>query len=91
MAGEAILHVPMDADVKLAAEELFRSKGMSFAEAVRIFARESIARRDMPFRVKTRAKSSAGMLAKYANPDLIPVEKTAWAEAAEEKYGKKVH
>ena len=37
-----------------------------------------------------RARSSVGMLAKYANPDLIPLEKTAWAEAAEEKYGKKV-
>ena len=40
---------------------------------------------------KERARSSAGMLAKYANPDLIPLEKTAWAEAAEEKHGEKVH
>ena len=31
--------------------------------------------------------SSAGMLAKYANPELTPLEKTAWAEAAEKKYG----
>lgn len=38
----------------------------------------------------TQARSSAGMLAKYANPDLIPLEKTAWAEAVEEKHGKKV-
>ena len=31
--------------------------------------------------------SSAGMLAKYAKPDLMPSEQSAWAEAAERKYG----
>lgn len=32
------------------------------------------------------AESVAGMAAKYANPDLIPLEKEAWANAAAEKY-----
>ncbi len=91
MAGEALLQVPMDADVKMAAEEFFRSRGTSLAEAVRVFALESIAMKDVPSRMKKRTRSSAGMLAKYANPDLIPMEKAAWAEAAEVKYGKKVH
>lgn len=27
-----------------------------------------------------------GIAAKYANPDLIPLEKEAWADAAAEKY-----
>ena len=44
----------------------------------------------MEFAKNERARNSAGMLAKYANPDLIPLEKTAWAEATEEKYGKKM-
>jgi len=35
-----------------------------------------------------RSKSSAGKLAKYANPDLMPLETLAWAESAEEKHGK---
>ena len=29
----------------------------------------------------------AGALKKYADPKLIPLEKTAWAEAAEDKHG----
>ena len=44
----------------------------------------------MEFAKHERARNSAGMLAKYANPDLIPLEKAAWAEATEEKYGKKM-
>ena len=35
-----------------------------------------------------RMKSSAGMLAKYAAPDMMPLETLAWAEAAEKKRGK---
>ena len=34
-----------------------------------------------------RARSSAGMWAEYANPDLIPLEPSAWEEAAARKYG----
>ena len=51
---------------------------------------ERVQNEGIPFREKTRTKSSAGILAKYANPDLIPLEQSAWAEAAEEKYGEKV-
>lgn len=34
------------------------------------------------------AESVAGIAAKYANPDLIPLEKEAWANAAAEKFKK---
>lgn len=37
------------------------------------------------------AESVAGMAAKYANPDLIPLEKEAWANAAAEKYKNSGH
>lgn len=32
------------------------------------------------------AESVAGIASKYADPDLIPLEKEAWANAAAEKY-----
>ncbi|MBO7638631.1 MAG: hypothetical protein J6Y16_02805 [Treponema sp.] len=32
-------------------------------------------------------KSLRGCLSKYANPDLVPKEKEAWATAMEEKHG----
>ncbi len=35
---------------------------------------------------KRRRKSLKGSLRQYANPDLIPLEKDAWAKAAEEKH-----
>lgn len=38
--------------------------------------------------IDAQSKSSPGMLAKYANPDLMPLETLAWAESAEKKHGK---
>ncbi len=35
---------------------------------------------------KRRRKSLKGSLRQYANPDLIPLEKEAWPEAAAEKH-----
>ena len=49
MAKEATLQVRMDGDVKEQAEELYRKLGTSFAEAVRIFARQSVQEKAMPF------------------------------------------
>ena len=49
MAKEATLQVRMDADLKEQAEELYKKLGTSFAEAVRIFARQSVQEKAMPF------------------------------------------
>lgn len=49
MAKEATLQVRMDADLKEQAENLYRQLGTSFAEAVRIFARQSVEEHAMPF------------------------------------------
>ena len=36
--------------------------------------------------IKDRESSVMGILKKYANPKLIPMEKEAWGEAVREKY-----
>ena len=49
MAKEATLQVRMDSELKEQAELLYKQLGTSFAEAVRIFARQSVEERGMPF------------------------------------------
>lgn len=48
---EATLQVRMDADLKEQAEELYKKLGTSFAEVVRIFAKQSVRENAMPFRI----------------------------------------
>jgi len=47
---DATLQVRMDSQVKRSVEELYRDLGTSFAEAVRIFAQQSLLAGGMPFR-----------------------------------------
>ncbi len=49
MAKKAILQVRMDSELKEQAELLYKQLGTSFAEAVRIFARQSVEEKAMPF------------------------------------------
>ena len=49
MPKEATMQVRMDADLKKQAEALYRKMGTSFAEAVRIFAKQSVKENAMPF------------------------------------------
>lgn len=49
MAKEATLQVRMDSELKEQVELLYKQMGTSFAEAVRIFARQSVEDRAMPF------------------------------------------
>ena len=49
MAKEATLQVRMDSELKEQAELLYKQLGTSFAEAVRIFARQSVEEKAMPF------------------------------------------
>ena len=75
MAKEATLQVRMDAELKEQAEELYKAMGSSFAEAVRIFARQSVAERAMPFRVyipkDSRVRKIGIANGKYDIPDDI--------------------
>lgn len=50
MSMDATLQVRMDSQTKNNVEELYRSLGTSFAEAVRIFAQQSLLAGGMPFR-----------------------------------------
>mgnify|MGYP002709137931 FL=1 len=50
MAMDATLQIRMSGELKAQVEELYRSLGTSFAEAVRIFAQQSLREGGMPFR-----------------------------------------
>lgn len=86
MAKEATLQVRMDADLKESAERLYKSMGTSFAEAVRIFAQQSVTEQGMPFVVTACKKSAYGMLEKYADPELMKRENGAFEKTVVERY-----
>lgn len=50
MSMDATLQVRMNSQVKSSVEELYHNLGTSFAEAVRIFAQQSLLAGGMPFR-----------------------------------------
>ncbi len=55
MAKESVLQVRMDAEVKEQAELLYKRLGTTFAEGVRMFAKQSIAENAMPFVLRLTA------------------------------------
>ena len=55
MAMESTLQVRMNAELKAEVEALYKSLGTSFAEAVRIFAQQSIREGGMPFTPSLKA------------------------------------
>lgn len=55
MAMDATLQIRMNSDLKAQVEEFYRSMGTSFAEAVRIFAQQSLREGGMPFRPTLKA------------------------------------
>ena len=50
MSMDSTLQIRINGELKTQVEELYRSLGTSFAEAVRIFAQQSIREGGMPFR-----------------------------------------
>lgn len=50
MAMDATCQIRMDGELKAQVESLYRDLGTSFAEAVRIFAQQSVREGRMPFR-----------------------------------------
>lgn len=70
LAKEAILQVRMDANMKKAAERVYKNLGTSLPEAVRVFAAQSIQENGYPFRPcqsSPAAGSMQGRLAIYAD------------------------
>lgn len=86
MAKESVLQVRMDSELKEQAETLYKSMGSSFAEAVRIFAKQSVAEKAMPFRIyipsdNIKTKREIGLAnGIYKIPDDIDVDNDKIAE-----------
>ena len=58
----------------------------SFAEAVRIFARQSVQENGMPFVVTANQKNTFGRLSKYVTQHLIAEEKDAFKVVCSDKW-----
>ena len=86
MAKQAVYQVRMDEEIKNQAEALYRSLGTTFAEAVRIFAVQSIREQGMPFPPSESRGKSFGVLSRYADPAQISQENTAFEKAMVEKH-----
>ena len=76
MAKEATLQVRMDSELKEQVELLYKQLGTSFAEAVRIFARQSVEEKAMPFTMRllpsSEPRRTLGIAnGQYAIPDDI--------------------
>ena len=86
MAKQAIYQVRLDEEVRNQVEDLYRSIGTTFAEAVRIFAVQSIREQGFPF-VPTNARGKTfGALSSLADPALIPQESDAFEKAMAAKH-----
>lgn len=88
MAKEATLQVRMDSELKEQVEALYRDMGTSFAEAVRIFAKQSVQENGMPFVVRVNKTNTYGRLSKYASANLIAEEEGAYGRAMAKKHEK---
>ena len=87
MEQEAILQVRMDPEVKKKVEALYADMGTTFAEAVRMFAAQSLLIQGMPLslRAYSRRSPAFGMLSEYANPELRKKEEELLSLSSEEK------
>ena len=81
MAKQAVYQVRMDEELKDQVEELYRNLGTTFAEAVRIFAVQSLREQGLPFTPSEVRGKTYGALSAYADPTLIPQEKQAFEKA----------
>jgi DNA-damage-inducible protein J len=76
MAKESTMQLRMDSDMKEQVESLYRSLGTSFAEAIRMFAAQSLRVNGLPFQLTAEppAKNNsvadlAGSLNQYTKPE----------------------
>lgn len=82
-----VMQFRMDAGLKQDAEELFRELGTSFAEALRIFARQCVLTRSMPIAITMpHHETAGGAFSQYADSDKRKLETGAFARAMEAKH-----
>lgn len=70
---ETVLQVRMEKALKDKVEKLYRDMGITFASAVRLFAKQSLVEQRIPFIVSKKPMLAGGLLSKYA-------DKSKWAE-----------
>ena len=56
MAEEILLQVKIDANLKNAAEKIYREMGLNFSEAVSLFAKKSVELGTAPFVIPTEKR-----------------------------------
>ena len=84
-----VMQFRMNSALKQEAEQLFSELGTSFAEALRIFARQCVLTHSMPIAIKMpRQETARGAFAKYADPEKRKSEAGAFAKAMEAKHAK---
>ena len=84
-----VMQFRMNSALKQEAEQLFSDLGTSFAEALRIFARQCVLTHSMPIAIALpRQETSSGAFAKYADPGKRKLESGAFASAMEAKHAK---
>ena len=82
-----VMQFRMDSELKRDAESLFRELGTSFAEALRIFARQCVLTRSLPIAITLPQQTSAsGAFAQYADPAQRKLETGTVARAMETKH-----
>ena len=82
-----VMQFRMDTELKRDAESLFRELGTSFAEALRIFARQCVMTRSMPITIALpRQTSASGAFAQYADPAKRKLETGAFSRAMKAKH-----
>ncbi len=82
-----VMQFRMDTELKRDAEVLFRELGTSFAEALRIFAKQCVLTHSMPISIAMPQRETAsGAFAQYADPAKRKLESGAFARAMEAKH-----
>lgn len=88
MEAETVLQVRMDKETKDSVEKLYREMGITFASAVRLFAKQSLVEQRMPFVVSKKPVLAGGMLSKYADKSKWEDEENALEKGIIEDYEK---
>ena len=83
---ETVLQVRMEKSLKDKVEKLYRDMGITFASAVRLFAKQSLVEQRIPFVISKKPMLAGGMLAKYADKSKWPEEERAFEKGIVEKY-----
>ena len=91
MTNEVTVEIKLDADLKDAAEKLYRRIDLTLEEAIPLLVKYNVEQDEKPFVIppdneETDKDSAFGALSKYANPAMIPFEDGAWERAVVKKY-----